>query len=70
MNEEIITRVLMVLCLGINAFFLRGIFKDLGEVKTNIARIFERSKAKEKRISNNEDEIKDLTKRINELEKA
>jgi len=55
--------------LGINAFFLRGIFKDLGDVKINIAKIFERSKAKEKRISDNEEDIKEIFKRLNSLEK-
>ena len=71
MSTDIVILVVggfVTLALGINAFFLRGIFKDLGDVKINIAKIFERSKAKEKRIVDNEEDIKEIFKRLNKLE--
>ena len=53
MNIEIILSLVGAfgtVALGINAFFLKGIYSDLGTVKINIARIFERSDAKEEKI--------------------
>jgi len=58
----------LTLMLGVNAFFLRGIFIDLGDVKVKMASIFENSKSKEKRLNNNEEAIKDLELRVRELE--
>lgn len=48
--------------LAINAYFLRGIFSDLNNVKINIARMFERSKHRDKK----EDEFEN---RLDRLEK-
>ena len=46
--------------LGINAFFLRGIFLDLNAVKVSQAIIIANSESKEKRIAEVEKEVKDL----------
>ncbi len=54
--------------LGINAFFLRGIFLDLGDVKIKMASIFENSKSKEERLKSSEKTIKELELRIREIE--
>lgn len=58
-----------------NAFFLKGIFADLNDVKLNIARIFERSKHNDevvdqlrKRIENTEDNVSSLKERVHSLE--
>jgi hypothetical protein len=56
------------LALTINAFFLKGIFKDIGTVKENLARIFERSDAKEKRLDKIEGDQKELFYRVGKLE--
>ena len=45
-----------------NAFFLRGIFGDLNDVKLNIARIFERS-------THNDRAVEDLRTRVDNIEK-
>lgn len=51
----------VTLALTINAFFLRGIFSDLGAVKIKLAEIMARSDAKEERL-------KKLEERIDKLE--
>lgn len=56
--------------LGINAFFLKGIYADLNHVKINLAKIFENSKSKERRIVELEENEKELFRRLNELEKV
>lgn len=56
--------------LAINAFFLKGIYNDLNSVKINIAKIFENSKSKERRISELEANEREIFKRLNELEKG
>lgn len=38
------------LALGVNAFFLRGIYQDLNDVRINVASIITDDKSKEKRI--------------------
>lgn len=45
-----------------NAFFLKGIFADLNDVKLNIARIFERS-------THNDKAMDEIRVRIEQLEK-
>lgn len=52
------------LALSINAFFLRGIFYDLNEVKVKLAQIMENSKAKELRIEKLEAKIELLDKEV------
>ena len=54
---------------AVNAFFLRGIFQDLNAVKIQMARMFERSDAKEKRISEIEQNQKEIFDRINIIER-
>ena len=56
------------LALSINAFFLKGIYTDLNDVKIKMAQIFENAKNKDKRISAIEDDIKELRILIRELE--
>lgn len=56
------------LALSINAFFLKGIYTDLNDVKIKMAQIFENAKNKDKRISALEDDIKELRIIIRELE--
>jgi hypothetical protein len=72
MGVELILGVLGVLCvlaLAINAFFLRGIFGDLGAVKIQLAAMAARSESKELRLSNLEKNERELFKRLIELEK-
>lgn len=58
----------LTISLSINAFFLRGIFLDLNDVKVRIASIFENSKNKDKRLDKLEDEIKEIKIAIRALE--
>lgn len=60
--EMILTIVgsFLVLMLGINGFFLRGIFQDLNAVKLQLAVSIERSNHKERRIGELEEKAKDL----------
>lgn len=60
--------VFIALGLTVNAFFLRGIFADLGAVKVNIAEIFENSKNKDSRIDALEAEIKELKLLVRTIE--
>lgn len=52
------------IALSINAFFLRGIFYDLNEVKVKLAHIMENSKAKELRIEKLEAKVELLDKEV------
>lgn len=58
----------LTIMLGINAFFLRGIYFDLGDVKIKMASIFENSKSKERRLNDLETTVKELEVRIRNLE--
>ena len=72
MNTDTLLSIIgafLVLALGINGFFLRGIFRDLNNLRVDLAKMYERAKAKEKRIQELEDNEKDLFERINKLEK-
>ena len=61
--------VLITLALGVNAFFLKGIFADLNAVKIQLAEIAARGEAKEDRIKKLEGNEKDIFERLNKLEK-
>ena len=72
MNLEIIISVVgacVTLGLTINAFFLRGIFLDLNAVKVELAKMFERSTAKELRLENLERNEREIFDRLNILER-
>ncbi len=57
----------MVVGLGINGFFLRGIFRDLNEVKIQFAVSIENSRHKEQRITNLENDVKELKLKLDSL---
>ena len=59
----------LVAALGVNAFFLRGIYADLNDVKINMAIIITNSKSKEKRLNDLEENQKEIFHRIREMEK-
>ena len=69
--EIVITIVGAFVTLGltVNAFFLRGIFLDLNAVKIELAKMFERSNAKEERLSNLERNEREVFERLNILER-
>ncbi len=50
----------LVLMLGINGYFLRGIFQDLNAVKLQLAVSIEASRHKEKRLDALEKEVKEI----------
>jgi len=64
-----IVGVFLVFGLGINGFFLRGIFKDLNDVKVKLAEMSARSEGKEERIKNLESNQKEIFERMNILER-
>ena len=76
MSMEIIAVIVSIfgffitLALGVNAFFLRGIFLDLNAVKISMATMFERGNAKEKRIEKIEINEREIFERINKLERG
>jgi len=59
----------ITLGLSINAFFLRGISIDLNTVKIELAKMIERSNAKEARIENLERSEREIFERLNILER-
>lgn len=59
-----------VIALGVNGYFLRGIFQDLTAVKVHLARMGARSEAKEKRLDNLELNQKEIYDRLNKLERG
>lgn len=59
-----------IMALGINGYFLRGIFQDLNSLKVSFAGMFARSEAKEERIIKLEDNQKEIFERINKLERG
>lgn len=63
----VIVGAFITLGLGINAFFLKGIYTDLNDVKVEIAKIFAGSKDKDRRIAELEENEKDLYNKVNEL---
>ena len=54
-----------VLALGVNGFFLRGIFQDLNAVRVQLAELSTRGEAKEKRIEDLERNERDIYHIIN-----
>jgi len=54
---------------SINAFFLKGIFNDLAELKVGFARMIVLDETKEARIKELEDNQKEILEKINNLEK-
>ena len=67
MNMEMIVAIvgaLITLAMAINAFFLRGIFQDLNDVRIQLATISTRGEGKELRIANLELTQKDLYSKI------
>lgn len=65
-NEKLLGIVgsFLVLVGSINAFFLKGIYSELGDVKIQIATVIATDAAKEKRLSELEEWKKDLEKRL------
>ena len=59
----------LVLGLGVNGYFLRGIFQDLNDVKISIARMMAQDEAKDRRLENLEDANKEIFARLNKLER-
>lgn len=72
MQMEVVLSIVgsfLVVVGAINAFFLRGIFQDLNAVKVKLAEIITRSEAKEKRISDIEENQKEIFDRLNLIER-
>ena len=72
MNMEVVISIVGAFgtfALSINAYFLRGIFQDLNTVKIELAKMVERSDAKEERISKIEVNEKEIFDRLNILER-
>lgn len=72
MNETIILSIVGTfgtIALAINAFFLRGIYLDLGDVKIKLVEISTRSEAKEERLNKIENNEKEIFDRLNILER-
>ena len=59
-----------VVALGINEYFLRGIFQDLNDVKVQLASITARGDAKEERIKKIEENEKEIFERLNKIERG
>ena len=55
-----IVGTLILIGLSINAFFFKEILANLSEVKINVARLIENSANKERRITEIENEIKEI----------
>lgn len=78
MSNEILLSIVggfLVLALGINGFFLRGIFKDLGDVKVSLATIgalhdnvVETAKENKLKIASLERELELVRARLHSLE--
>ena len=58
----------LAIVISINAFFLRGTFNDLGELKIRMAEFFGESKLNSSRIDSLEIEGKELELRVRKLE--
>jgi len=72
MNPAVLITIVgsfLTVMLGINAFFLRGIYSDINDVKINMATIIANSKNKEKRLDDLEGNQKEIFHRLQELEK-
>jgi len=60
--------VFITIGLSINAFFLRGIFVDLNDLRVRFAEIATNGKNTARRIENLEDTEKEIFHRLNKLE--
>ncbi len=72
MQNEIVLSVVgcfIVLTLGVNAFFLKGILEDLNDVKLKLTEWITRAESKEKRITDLEVNQKEIYGRLNKLER-
>lgn len=72
MNMELLLSIVgafLVMGLGINAFFLRGIFQDLNEVKIKLAQIFVKAAHEEKEREELKANQKEIFERLNILER-
>ena len=58
-----------ICALGINGYFLKGIFSDLGTVKIKLAEISARGEAKENRLDKLEVNEKEIFERLNIVER-
>lgn len=54
----------LVIVGSINAFFLKGIYSELGQVKVSMATVIANDNAKEKRLKDLEEWKKDIEKRL------
>lgn len=73
MNLELVLSIVgsfLVLGLGVNGYFLRGIFQDMNDIKIALARMSAQEEEKERRIENLEANQKEMFARINALEKG
>ncbi len=59
-----------VLALGINGYFLRGIFQDINAVRVVLAAMGAHGEAKEKRIDTLEANQKEIFERLNKVERG
>jgi len=62
-----ITGAMLTLMLAVNAFFLRGIYQDLNDVRIQIATIFENSNNKETRLIAVEKEVAALREKFHDV---
>ena len=60
--------IFITIGLSINAFFLRGIFVDLNDLRVRFAEIATNGKNTARRIENLEDTEKEIFHRLNKLE--
>ena len=60
---------LTVIVLSVNAFFLRAIYQDLGNVKISLAKIYVKGESKEERIKNLEENQKEIFHRLSRVER-
>lgn len=70
MEAEIILGIVGVIgtvALSINGYFLRGIYKDLNEVKIDLAKMIENSESKEFRIKELEKEHHSMRKKFHDV---
>lgn len=59
-----------VLALGINGFFLRGIYKDLNALRVEFATMSALSEGRKERIDKLEINEKEIFERLNQLERG
>jgi hypothetical protein len=60
----------LVVALGVNGYFLRGIFQDLNDVKISIARMMAQEEAKDRRIESLEENQKEIFTRLLNIERG